>query len=184
MTVELKTCIFAREVAAKAHLWQMYGSRPYIEHVDEVADVVCEFFGEDHLTLTCALLHDVVKDSDVTIEYIYEIFGKDVGDAVRFVTDEPGRNRRERKSATEAKWSRMLLDRSASVSYDALVAGVVTKLADRIANLRECRRRGNVNLLEMYRKEQPVFAASLRQLCDARTAYMWAEIATLLEPED
>lgn len=71
----------ARDFAREKHEGQMYGDRPYMTHVEDVASG----FEDAHLR-EIAYLHDIVEDSDVTIQEIRERFGKNVSHAVDALT--------------------------------------------------------------------------------------------------
>ena len=71
----------ARDFAKEKHEGQMYGDKPYMTHVEDVAS------GFDDLHLKrIAYLHDVVEDTDVTIGEIRDRFGKRVSVAVDALT--------------------------------------------------------------------------------------------------
>jgi (p)ppGpp synthase/HD superfamily hydrolase len=79
----------AFELAAQAHRGQTRkdGSSPYIGHPLAVARMLHEA-GFDDQTLAAALLHDVVEDSELTVEEVVERFGPSVGDLVGALTDD------------------------------------------------------------------------------------------------
>ena len=76
---------------------------PYITHPIAVSKLVHKYGGSDEMVVA-ALLHDVVEDTDVTIDEIYELFGEEVGLMVFELTDEftheayPEHNRKARKA--------------------------------------------------------------------------------------
>jgi (p)ppGpp synthase/HD superfamily hydrolase len=87
------------------------GGMPYVEHPIAVAALLAEHgFGEEEEVLAAALLHDVVEDSETTIEELRELFGDGVAGLVGALTDdqalEPYRQRkaehRERLAAAAA----------------------------------------------------------------------------------
>ncbi len=68
-------------LATRAHRGQKYSGEDYIEHPIRLAETF------DYPTLkVIALLHDVVEDSDVTIEEIRKRFGPIVANAVEAIT--------------------------------------------------------------------------------------------------
>lgn len=70
--------------AVMAHKWQKRrGGEAYVQHPMRVS---LNFAWEMHLTV-CSLLHDVVEDTDNTIETIYEIFWEEVADTVAILTN-------------------------------------------------------------------------------------------------
>ena len=65
----------AYEFSDKAHMGQKRASgEPYIEHCNEVALILAELH-MDTTTLSAALLHDVVEDTEHTLEDIRDKFG-------------------------------------------------------------------------------------------------------------
>ena len=71
----------ALEIATRAHAGQKYGQQDYSEHPLRVAEAV-----DDPTLKIVALLHDVVEDSDVTVEEIRNHFGSVVAKAVDVIT--------------------------------------------------------------------------------------------------
>lgn len=72
----------ASQVAALAHREQEYNGKPYIEHPARVYHRIWDMGYEDEDIFCVAWLHDVVEDTDVTLEDIREQFGDRVADAV------------------------------------------------------------------------------------------------------
>lgn len=156
----------AREFAVARHGKQLYGSRPYSVHLDEVAELASEF-GQEACVI--AYLHDVVEDTATTLQEIENTFGEFVAECVSIVTDEPGDNRQQRKAATYEKM--------AKVAGPAELA-LTVKAADRLANLRNCVTQGNERMLNVYKTEHPVFkkAAYRHGQCD----HLWKQIDSLI----
>ncbi|MHB1598378.1 MAG: HD domain-containing protein, partial [Acidimicrobiales bacterium] len=68
----------AHELASRAHSGQVrLSGEPYVTHSIAVATIVAEL-GLDGTSAAAALLHDVVEDTDVTLEQIDEGFGATV----------------------------------------------------------------------------------------------------------
>ena len=145
----------AREFALEAHGDQRYGSRPYHEHLDAVAELV-EEYGEQAQIV--AYLHDVVEDTTVQLGAIQEAFGPRIAECVAILSDEPGESREERKRGSYARMARVTGD---------LELALVVKAADRLANMRACVADGNDELLGVYKKEHAAFreAAYRQDLC-------------------
>jgi hypothetical protein len=112
---------------------------------------MCEFYHlPKDVLVPAAWLHDIVEDTYETIENVRYIFGDKVAALVEAVTDEPGKNRKERAEKTLPK-----------IRAHGIEA-VALKLCDRIANIEACIEGvGNVKLLKMYRKEYPAFREAL-----------------------
>lgn len=80
----------ALEKAAEAHAGQIRngsGGMPYIEHPKAVATLLAEH-GFDEEVLAAALLHDVVEDSDTTVEELRVSFGEPVAGMVAALSDD------------------------------------------------------------------------------------------------
>ena len=104
---------------------------PYIHHPLEVA-YICAQLQSGPATLASALLHDVVEDTDVTIEEIEQRFGPDV----RLIVDSLTKIQRMKlshmsKEDFEAEDHRKIF---LGMAHDVRV--IIVKLADRLHNLR------------------------------------------------
>ena len=76
----------ALKLAYRAHQGQVdKGGIPYIFHPYHLAEQM-----EDEYTTCVALLHDVVEDTDVTLEELAAIFPKEVVEAVALMTHREG----------------------------------------------------------------------------------------------
>ncbi len=120
----------AYAMASKAHAGQIrFSGEPYIMHPVAVARILFDL-GMDHESLIAALLHDVVEDTDITLQDIEETFGKDVANLVDGVTKlgkVPTATWEERQAENIRK---MLI----AMSQDIRV--IIIKLADRLHNMR------------------------------------------------
>jgi (p)ppGpp synthase/HD superfamily hydrolase len=90
----------ALELAREAHAGQVRngsGGMPYIEHPQAVAALLAEHgFGDE--VLAAALLHDVVEDSETTVEELQRRFGEPVAGLVSTLSDDESiADYRERK---------------------------------------------------------------------------------------
>lgn len=159
----------AKEFAYEKHKNQLYGrgesAVPYTRHLDDVYNVLTRFQYFDYAILTAAWLHDVLEDTDCSYNDLKERFGSEVADIVYCVTDELGKNRKERKSKTYPKI--MSNDKS-----------LIIKLADRIANI-EYGIKTKSNLIDMYKKEQFDFKDSLYKPNVADN--LWNHLFNILE---
>ncbi|HVL02273.1 MAG TPA: HD domain-containing protein [Dongiaceae bacterium] len=162
----MSTSAEARNVAVRAHGDQKYGVFPYIVHLDAVAEI-CQPYGD--VAQTIAYLHDVVEDTDTTLQQVRNQFGDLVAECVSLLTDQPGANRKERKAKTYA--------RLATVVGSTEIA-LVVKTADRLANVRTCVVDDNQQQWEVYEGEHLAFReAAFRQgLCPE----LWEELDALL----
>lgn len=161
----------AASFAIAAHGNQKYGdSHPYSFHLQAVEYVLIEYgFERDILLRIAAWLHDVIEDTETTAEQIEETFGPVVRALVEAVTTESGINRKERNAKTYPK-----------IKAIPMHMGIILKLADRIANVRNCIATNNVSLLSMYKKEHPGFRGALYDDYSVTTP-MWTELDRILE---
>ncbi len=120
----------AYEFAKKKHEGQFRKSgEPYFTHPAEVAYILAEL-KMDVPTIIAGLLHDVVEDTDTTVEEIEKEFGKEVAFIVKGVTKLEG-YRFSSKEERDAESFRNLL---ISLAEDIRV--LIVKLADRLHNMR------------------------------------------------
>jgi len=127
---------------------------PYIYHPLGVARVVAGELGLDTTSIVCALLHDTVEDTNLTLDEVEEGFGKKERNIVDGLTKmsgvfEPG------TSAQAENFRKMLL----TLSDDVRV--ILIKLADRLDNMRT---------LEFMSPDKQLKVAS-------ETLYMYAPLA-------
>ena len=123
----------AFETANSFHQGQLRRSgEPYIIHPIAVANILVDL-GMDYQSIVAALLHDVVEDTDYTIEQLTEEFGEDVAVLVDGVTKlgKVQLNSRETKEEQQAENVRKML---LAMSKDIRV--IIVKLADRLHNMR------------------------------------------------
>ena len=123
----------AFEYAANAHDGMRRKSgEPYILHPLAVARVLAEEMElSDHVTIMCALLHDVVEDTEVTLDDIEREFGKKSRDIIDGLTKIKGAGAFDESISDQAENFRKIL---LTISEDIRV--VLIKLADRLHNMR------------------------------------------------
>lgn len=176
----------AREFAEEMHQGMLYGDHPFIYHLDAVVGVLREFGVTNDSTLNAAtldaaFLHDVVEDAAVTIEEVEDTFGNNIAAIVEFCTDERADNRKARKALTYARMRREL---DATPDCPVLHAAILVKLADRIANIRQCLVNGPAGMYRMYLKEKISFKEALILPPSGMSPIMksmWAEYDRLME---
>jgi GTP diphosphokinase / guanosine-3',5'-bis(diphosphate) 3'-diphosphatase len=118
------------EIATERHRdqWRISGD-PYLTHLLEVAHILADL-RLDATTLTAALLHDVIEDTEFPLSRIEERFGADVAHLVEGVT-KIGRLNMMAPEARQAENVRKML---LAMVNDVRV--VLVKLADRLHNMR------------------------------------------------
>ena len=103
---------------------------PYIMHPIAVAQIVCNEIGLGSTAICAALLHDVVEDTDYTVEDIENIFGPKIAQIVDGLTKISGGIFGDRASAQAENFKKLLL----TMSNDIRV--ILIKIADRLHNMR------------------------------------------------
>ena len=144
----------AYEIAVKAHSEQRRKSgEPYILHPIAVARICAEEIGLGPTAIACALLHDVVEDTDITLDEI-EL---DFGHRVRKIVD--GLTKLDNAYNAESPQAENFKKVLSTLVEDVRV--VLIKMADRLHNMR--------TLGSMPRHKQLKIAAE--------TSYMYAPLA-------
>ncbi|MDA1664633.1 MULTISPECIES: HD domain-containing protein [Bacillus cereus group] len=127
---ELEQLLKAILVSEKAHEGQFRVSgEPYITHPFAVTEILLDCKA-DIITLVAALLHDVVEDTDYTIEYVRNIFGKKVADIVEGLTKIDKKQIPNKEEYEAINFKKLLL----ATHGDIRVA--IIKVIDRLHNMR------------------------------------------------
>ena len=133
---ELELIRSAYKQAALAHNEQRRVSgEPYIVHCVEVARLLAEL-GLDSHAVTAGLLHDVVEDTDWTVERIHERFGAEVAQLVDGVTKLGQIDTLSKMSSREIEAQEAESLRKMFLAMVDDVRVVLIKLADRLHNMR------------------------------------------------
>lgn len=120
----------AFQLANEAHKnMRRRSGEPYIFHPLAVARIVSEEIGLGALSISCALLHDVVEDTDYTLDDIEHNFGEKVAQIIDGLTKISGAF--DNQTSTQAENFRKIL---LTLSDDVRV--ILIKLADRLHNMR------------------------------------------------
>ena len=121
----------ALDIAIDAHKNQYRKSgEPYIFHPISVARIVAEKIGLDANSISSALLHDVVEDSEYNIEKIKSLFGKKIAMIVEGLTKISKLKKDKIPSIQSENFRKMLL----TLNDDVRV--ILIKIADRLHNMR------------------------------------------------
>ena len=122
----------AYEFAALAHKdARRKSGEPYIFHPIAVAIIVAEEIGMGATSITSALLHDVVEDTEYTVEYISQEFGPKVARVVKGLTKLSSIDFQNSIESIQAENYRKIVN---TMSEDIRV--ILVKLADRLHNMR------------------------------------------------
>ena len=127
----------------------------YIFHPIAVARIVSEEIGLGTTSIVCALLHDVVEDTEINLDDIESLFGQKVRQIIDGLTKMKGAHFSENVSMQAENFRKMLL----TLSDDVRV--ILIKLADRLHNMRT---------LESMRQDK-------QQKIASETLYLYAPLA-------
>lgn len=145
----------AFEVAVEAHKdMRRKSGEPYIYHPIAVAQICAEEIGLGTTGIVCALLHDTVEDTEITLEDVKGMFGEKVAQIIDGLTKISGVF--DQSTSLQAEnFRKMLL----TLSDDVRV--ILIKIADRLHNMRT---------LESMKREKQIKIAS-------ETLYLYAPLA-------
>lgn len=146
----------AFNVSLEAHKdMRRKSGEPYIYHPIAVAQIAAEEIGLGTTSVVCALLHDVVEDTDITLDDIKGMFGEKVAKIIDGLTKISGVFDTQTNSLQAENFRKMLL----TLSDDVRV--ILLKLADRLHNMRT---------LESMKRDKQLKIAS-------ETLYLYAPLA-------
>lgn len=155
-------------VSAK-HQGQMYGDSPYIDHIHDVYKVIDSYKIFDVDIIVAALCHDILEDTTTTYNDLKEVIGAPAADIVYDVTNELGKNRKERALKTYPKIA-------------SNPKAIIVKIADRIANTRYSKESGST-MFDKYCREFPDFKSHLYSSASLEAfpvlIQMWEELEKL-----
>lgn len=146
----------AFNVSLEAHKdMRRKSGEPYIYHPIAVAQIAAEEIGLGTTSVVCALLHDVVEDTDISLDDIKGMFGEKVAKIIDGLTKISGVFDTQTNSLQAENFRKMLL----TLSDDVRV--ILIKLADRLHNMRT---------LESMKRDKQLKIAS-------ETLYLYAPLA-------
>lgn len=128
----------ARSLAATAHKDQLYGTQPYMAHIEDVVRRVRQITDDPEI-ICAAYLHDTIEDTPVTYSYIEQQFGQNVANMVWAVTG-IGANREEKMANAIAK-----IARTPGADF--------VKSADRLSNAAASKAEKKMTLYNRYKQE-------------------------------
>ena len=173
---ELVQRAYAR--ASEAHVGQhRVSGEDYVEHPLSVATILADL-GLDGQTLSAALLHDTVEDTDVTLEEVSAEFGPSVARLVEGVTKLDRIEFRSDQQQHAENIRRMLL----AMADDIRV--VLIKLADRLHNMRTLDALPDHRRRKISRETLDIYAPLAHRLGMGRIKWELEDLAFRnLEPE-
>ncbi len=146
-----KLCITSHEGQFRA------SGEPFCMHPISVCKIIITL-GMDSESIAASLLHDVVEDTEITIETIKQMFGQNVADLVDGVT-KLGKIPLESKENEQAENIRKMF---IAMSHDIRV--IIIKLADRLHNMRTIDAKSIQSQRDKSRETLEVFAPIAHRL--------------------
>lgn len=167
MKVSEKAKKWASEVHASVN--HTYNDKPYAFHLKMVADAAERFIhlipsSDREAVLAACWAHDTIEDCRVTYNDVKQELGYQVAELVYAVTNEKGKNRKER--ANEKYYSGIRNTKHATF----------VKICDRIANV-EYSVKTNSSMMKAYKKEYANFFDSL--YASPQYGEMWEYLSEL-----
>ncbi len=140
--IDKQSLIKAFEIANKGHKHQKrYSGEPYITHPLSVAIYLSDL-SMDIETITSAILHDLIEDTEITYDDLKKEFGSTVADIVDGVTKLDKINYNSKEEAKADGIRKMVV----AMSKDIRV--LILKLADRLHNIQ------TIDYLDEWKKER------------------------------
>jgi GTP pyrophosphokinase len=148
----------AFEVACTAHEGHKRRSgEDFIVHPAGVARILAEL-RLDNATVAAALLHDVVEDTDLTMEQLETEFGEEIASLVEGVTKLTRIRFQSKEQAQAENYRKMIV----AMAHDIRV--ILIKLADRLHNMRTIEYLGKQKQIQKARETLEVYAPLAHRL--------------------
>ena len=149
----MNTKIIAFAIDAHNKVNHTYDGYPYSVHLSMVAMYAMKYIDlipESHRDniISAAWLHDTIEDCRLTYNDVKAVAGEEVAEIVYALTNDKGRNRKER---ADAKYYEGIIN-TPFARY--------VKLCDRLANVKYSKDT-NSKMLKVYRKENALFISQL-----------------------
>lgn len=169
----------AFEMSLEAHKnMRRKSGEPYILHPLAVAQICAEEIGLGATSIICALLHDTVEDTNITLDDVRHNFGSKIASIIDGLTKISGVFDQQDKSMQAENFRKMLL----TLSDDVRV--ILIKLADRLHNMRTLDHSSAKSQLKIASETQYVYAPLAHRLGLYAIKTELEDLATkYLEPE-
>jgi GTP diphosphokinase / guanosine-3',5'-bis(diphosphate) 3'-diphosphatase len=168
----------AYEFSKIAHAGQKrHSGEDYIVHCQEVTEILADLY-LDSVTLTCALIHDVVEDTSAELSDIRDAFGEEVVRVVDGLTKIAKVQFRTNTEQQVENYRKLLL----SMAQDARV--ILIKLADRLHNMRTLEHLKEEKRRRIAQETREIYAPLAHRLGVATIKWELEDLAfKFLEPE-
>lgn len=161
----------AFDIAVEAHSdMRRKSGEPYIYHPIEVAIITAKELGLGKTSIICALLHDVVEDTDYTLDEFEALFGDKVANIIDGLTKIQNITDKSKNTTPQVETFKKII---LSFAYDIRV--ILIKLADRLHNMRT---------LEFMSREKQIKIASETEFIYSKLAHRLGYFAVKDELED
>lgn len=155
----IKTIRKAFLISYEAHkTMRRVSGEPYIYHPLEVAIICAKEIGLGVTSVVCALLHDTVEDTDLTLDDIEKNFGKAAANIINGLTKISSINEHDKSATQVENFRKMIL----TISDDLRV--IIIKLADRLHNLRTLRHMPEVKQIKIASETLYLYAPIAHRL--------------------
>jgi guanosine-3',5'-bis(diphosphate) 3'-pyrophosphohydrolase len=145
-------------MAEKAHEGQFrHSGEPYVSHPLAVAEILADL-GMDTDTIIAGLLHDVIEDTDLTMEVIQKEFSPQISALVDGVTKLKNLEFKSYEEQQAESLRKMLLAMAADIRV------IIIKLADRLHNMRTLKYQSENKQIEKAKETLEIYAPLAHRL--------------------
>ncbi|MGI6153925.1 MAG: RelA/SpoT family protein [Christensenellaceae bacterium] len=148
----------AFDMAEEAHKDQLrHSGEPFFTHPLAVADIIAEL-GLDNTTIIAGIMHDVVEDTELTIEDVSREFTPEIGKLVDGVTKLKNYEFQSKEEQQSESLRKMFLAMASDIRV------VIIKLADRLHNMRTLKYQSENKQIEKARETLDIYAPLAHRL--------------------
>lgn len=177
--IDLERIERAYAFSERAHAGQKrLSGEPFVSHAAEIAGILLELNLVDTNTLAAALLHDVVEDTDASLDQVEEEFGHEVARLVDGLTKIGHLRFQSREERQVENYRKLLL----SIAQDIRI--IMIKLADRLHNMRTLEYLPDAKRRRIARETRDIYAPLAHRFGMATIRWELEDLAfKFLEPE-
>ncbi|MGH7570415.1 MAG: RelA/SpoT family protein [Gemmatimonadota bacterium] len=177
--VDLERIERAYAFSERAHAGQKrLSGEPFVSHAAEIAGILLELNLVDTNTIAAALLHDVVEDTETSLELVEEDFGPEVARLVDGLTKIGHLRFQSREERQVENYRKLLL----SMAQDIRI--IMIKLADRLHNMRTLEYLPDTKRRRIARETRDIYAPLAHRFGMATIRWELEDLSfKFLEPE-